>query len=270
MSSPRSSQPARPPESVVGLLRGVRPNLTVAVESNGKGVIGFIVDLPGGFVRGRTEADAMSKVHAEASRYLAWAGLRGAEEEASSGLFHGSVVQRCSSRLAVEDADSLVLLDADRRKMGPDESRALSDLALYSGQAFEGVYQGAELKDWADPAKLRSTFHGPCPSSVEATHSHVLKTQAYYLSRLGLRLQEGEFMTMRRLGLDLLRNEFEAKDSKPPVEVDGELWTPKKVLRRLLWHDRIHAKAIARLMKKQEQLGLVSGFPDPFYFSSFV
>ena len=71
MSSLRASSPPRPPESVVSLLRGVQPNLTVAIESNGKGVIGFIVGLPGGFVRGRTEAEALSKANAEANRYLA-------------------------------------------------------------------------------------------------------------------------------------------------------------------------------------------------------
>ena len=27
---------------------------------------------------------------------------------------------------------------------------------------------------------------------------------------------------------------------------DGELWTETKVLRRFLWHDRIHAKALYR------------------------
>ncbi len=264
MSFRGASQATRPQESVVSLLRCVQPNLTVAVESNGKGFIGFIVDLPGAFVRGRTESEAMSKVNAEAGRFLAWAGMGG------SGRFQGFVVQRCVSRLAVEDADSLILVDADRRKMRPEEFRAFSDLALYSGQTFEGVYQGAKLKGWVDPAKVRASFHGPCPSTIEATRSHVARTQAYYLSRLGLPLQEGDFMMMRRLGLNLLGKEFEAHANKPPVEVDGELWTLKKVLRRLVWHDRVHAKAIARMMRKQEQLGLVSDYPDPFHFSSLV
>jgi len=208
--------------------------MTVAIESNGKGVIGFIVDLPGAFVRGRTEAEAMSKVDAEARRYLSWVGMASTREKASARRSQGFVVQRCASRLTVEDADSLILLDADRHRVSSEEFQALSDLALYSGQTFESVYQGAELRDWIDPAKSRISFHGPCPSSIEATRSHVAKTQAYYLSRLGLRLQEGEFMMMRRLGLNLLREEFEAHGNKPPLEVDGELWTLRKVLRRLV------------------------------------
>jgi hypothetical protein len=66
----------------------------------------------------------------------------------------------------VEDADSLILLDADRRKMRPEEFRTLSDLALYSGQTFEGVYQGAKLKDWVDSSKVR-LLPRACPSTIE-------------------------------------------------------------------------------------------------------
>jgi hypothetical protein len=264
MSSRRASPAARPPESVVSLFRGAQPTMTVGVESNGKGVMGFIVDLPGAFVRGRTEAEALAKVGAEAGRYLAWAGLSG------EGRTRGFVVQRCASKLSVEDGDTLILLDADRAKVRPDELRALSDLAAFSGQTFEAVYQGAKLKDWVDPSRERECFHGHCPSSIEATHSHVLKTQAYYLSRLGIPLQQGEFMMMRRLGLNLLAKEFEANGNKAPVEADGELWTLRKVLRRLVWHDRIHAKAASRMMRKQEQLGLIAEHPDPFRFSSLA
>ncbi len=265
MSHGVASQTPRPPESVIAFFKRFEPQLAVAVESNGRGVIGFIVDLPGGFVRGRTEAEAVSKVNTEASDYLAWVGLG-----TSSMPSQGFVGQRCSSSLTVEDADSLILLDADRQKISSAEFDVLSDLALYSGHSFEALYHSASLKNWVDPTRVRSTFHGPCPSSIEASHSHVAKAQAYYLSRLGLPLQEDEFITVRRLGLGLLRKQFEAHGNTPPVEVDGELWTLKKVIRRLVWHDRIHAKAVMRMMSKQEQLGLISGHPDPFHFSTLL
>jgi hypothetical protein len=48
--------------------------------------------------------------------------------------------------------------------------------------------------------------------------------------------------------------------------VDGELWTLKKILRRFIWHDRIHGKAITRILEKQRQLGVIDEFNDPFHF----
>ena len=41
----------------------------------------------------------------------------------------------------------------------------------------------------------------------------------------------------------------------------GELWSLKKALRRFLWHDRIHAKALWRMAGR-----IWPDIPDPFCF----
>ena len=43
---------------------------------------------------------------------------------------------------------------------------------------------------------------------------------------------------------------------------DGELWTMRKVLRRFLWHDRIHARAMWRTASALWS----SGLENPFFF----
>ena len=88
---------------------------------------------------------------------------------------------------------------------------------------------------------------------------------------------------MRRLAVNSLRNEFEhgarggsnEGGNRAPVTLEGEMWTLRKVLRRFVWHDRIHAKAILRIMRRQEQLGLIGAavgeaVVDPFHFSSLA
>jgi hypothetical protein len=277
----------RPPESVIGYFMRMRqqPNPTVAVETNGRGFIGFIVDLPGGYVRGKTEAEAVSKAGLEVSRYLAWVGLdRGlGGGGGGGGMPRSFVVQRQTTTASVDQGDTMMLLDADRPKMRPEEFRALSDLVLYSGETFESAYQGAKLKSWTDESRLPlPTFYGQRPCTIEQVYSHVRRTQTYYLSRLGLPLQDGDFMMMRRLAVNSLRNEFEhgargsnGSSSRALVTLEGETWTLRKVLRRFVWHDRIHAKAILRIMRRQEQLGLVGTavgelVVDPFHFSSLA
>jgi len=44
----------------------------MAFETNGKGYMGFIVELPGAFIRGITEQEALTKVKKEVSLYLKW------------------------------------------------------------------------------------------------------------------------------------------------------------------------------------------------------
>jgi len=90
--------------------------------------MGFIVELPGAFVRGQTEQEALSKVQTEAISYLKWSGNPSRSPDGSL------VVQRHQCELQVEDADCEILLDADRGIIGGIEFGQLADLALYSGE----------------------------------------------------------------------------------------------------------------------------------------
>ena len=63
---------------------------------------------------------------------------------------------------------------------------------------------------------------------------------------------------MRKLIKDfLVKNGFEVLEAKqnflqnPVIEGSyGENWSLRKVLRRFIWHDRIHAKAMYRMVSK--------------------
>ncbi len=47
------------------------PNVvSIAFETNGRGYIGLIVELPGAFIRDRSEKEAIAKVNGEVNLYL--------------------------------------------------------------------------------------------------------------------------------------------------------------------------------------------------------
>ena len=48
--------------------------------------------------------------------------------------------------------------------------------------------------------------------------------------------------------------------------LDNENWTLAKILRRFIWHDRIHARAIVRILQKQQSQGFIQDYKDPFCF----
>ena len=48
--------------------------LSIAFETNGRGYLGFICELPGAFVRGQTLEEALAKVEREVKRYQKWLG----------------------------------------------------------------------------------------------------------------------------------------------------------------------------------------------------
>ncbi|MDE1852485.1 MAG: hypothetical protein KGI38_01925 [Thaumarchaeota archaeon] len=202
-----------------------RDSVSVATETNGKGFIGFLVELPGAFTRGRSEAEVLSKVPKEAHSYLEWLGAPRMSE------IRGHIVERHHCRLTVEDADGEILLTADRGDTSQDGFLRLTDIARQSGKTFDALCRSSKLKDWVDPSRDRQTFYGNAPKTIEEMFNHVEKTQHYYLSRVGLGVERKQpFMRVRESGLKEIERLFESRGNSELYIVGGESWTVKKVV----------------------------------------
>ena len=219
------------------------------------------MELPGAYVRGRTEAEALSKVPGEARSYLNWLGAPLISE------IRARVVETHRCHLAVEDADSEILLASDRSPMNQDELRRLTGIVRRSGETFKSLYESSALRDWVDTTRIRKTFYGDVPKTIREVFDHVERTQHYYLSRIGLGVEKNQpFISVRESGVGQIERLFETKRNSEVYYVDDESWTVKKVLRRFVWHDRIHGKAIVRILAKQKRLGLIDSYEDVFRF----
>jgi predicted RNase H-like HicB family nuclease len=236
--------------------------ISIGFETNGKGYIGFIAELPGAFVRGRSEEEAISKVDQEVKSYLKWLGI---EPEWN---YDTIVAQRHQSSLMVEDADNEILLNTDKETLSEEEFKNLSDLVWYSGGTFLQIYNDAKFKDWVDEARIRKTFHGENPKTIQEIFDHVKVCQYYYLSRTmsSFENKEENFIKIRRFCLIKIEELYLKSNNSLVFEADNELWTLKKILRRFIWHDRIHGKAIMRILDKQKRLGIIGEYEDSFYF----
>jgi len=73
-------------------------------------------------------------------------------------------------------------------------------------------------------------------------------------------------MGIRKFCLEKLKALYRKNNNSLIFEADNELWTLKKVLRRFIWHDRIHGKAMTRILEKQKQLAMINEYDDPFHF----
>lgn len=240
--------------------------VSIALETNGKGFMGFLVDLPGAFVRGKGEEEALSKIRHEAKSYFDWLGiLRPVPTK-------WQVVQRHYCQLMVEDADGEILLDADRGTLPEEEFQILAELVRYSAKTFKTLYDSSALKNWVDSPRIRKTFYGDCPKTIQEILDHVNATQHYYFSRTGLHPSVGEkdYSSAREFYVKRIEQLFRSSGNSRVYEADNELWTLKKILRRFVWHDRIHGKAILRILAKQRGLGLIERYEDPFRFASLA
>jgi hypothetical protein len=236
--------------------------LSLAFETNGRGCLGFIVQLPGAYVRAPTEREALTKVRSEMKSYSRWL------EAKPSPSVRTMIVQWHRSQLQVEDADSEILLDADRRPFLEGEFATLLDFVRYSGETIFKAYEEAELKEWVDESRRRSTFYGTVPSTIQEVLGHVSSSQHFYMARLGVHLENdtNDFLEIRRRCADELARLHDRGINSNLFSSENELWTLKKVLRRLVWHDRIHGKAMIRMLDKQKRMRLIDDYSDPFRF----
>ena len=236
--------------------------VSIAFETNGKGYLGFIGELPGTFIRGRTEEEALAKVDREVRSYLKWLSVN------QNWCYNVVVVQRHRSSLMVEDADSEILLNADKAIMSDEEFKNCTDLAWYSGETFLKICSDAKFNDFVDETRIRKTFYGENPKTIQEIFDHVKGCQYYYLSRTKIEFETKEegFMKIREFCLQELKELYRKNNNHAIFEIDNELWTLKKILRRFIWHDRIHGRAVTRILQKQKRLGMIDEYDAPFYF----
>ena len=240
--------------------------VSLAFETNGKGYIGYIVELPGAFVRGKTEEEAIAKVDGEVDIFLNWLGIKQKHE------YKIQIAQRHRSSLQVEDADNEILLEADQEIMKKEEFRNFAELVWYSGETFLQLYTSAKFKNWIDESRIRKTFYGENPKTIQEIFEHVKGCQYYYLSRTKIEFEkeEKDFLDIRKFCLAKLENLYSQNNNSLLFDEDNELWTLKKVLRRFIHHDRIHGKAMTRIQEKQRQLGIIDEYEDPFHFREIL
>lgn len=228
-------------------------------EHNGGDSLLYAVEQIGAYARGGSRQAAMDKMPGEIAAYLRWLGQR-----VPDGL-HVEIVQEQPSTLDVCDADSDVLFQTERGPLSRDEYEVLKALALRSAADFLALYRSVPDKT-AGALPERSTFYGKVPRTADEMYLHTKNVNSYYFREIGVDADnEGDILSCRRRGFALLEGRPGFLDNAVYSGSYGEDWSLRKVCRRFVWHDRIHAKAMWRMALRTFGPGAV---PDVFRFSA--
>ncbi len=231
----------------------------VAAEHNEKGVLLYAVNFPGAFTRGVSQEEAMAKWDREIASYLRW--RDGAAPAALRCV--PRIVQDRESALHVEDADSDILFDSEAQPMDRSAYQDLKALALRSAADFLDLYQSLPDKD-RSPLPVRSSFYGPVPRTGREMYRHTKSVNSYYFGEIGVAASnEPDILRCREAGFAALERTADFLSNPVFHGSCGEDWSTGKVLRRFLWHDRIHARAMARMAALLWGRGACA---DPFRF----
>ena len=226
-------------------------------EHNGRDTLLYAVDFVGAYTRGETLEAAVRKMQAEICSYLKWCGKKAVT---SMDIV---IIEEKVSELAICDADSDVLFESEKAPLTAEEYIKLKALALKSAQDFLALYDSVPDKN-ATAAPERKTFYGQVPRTANEMYEHTKNVNTYYFAEIAVDADhDGNIYECRKRGFESLESNLDFLQNTVRKGSYGEDWSLRKVLRRFIWHDRIHARAMYRMAIK---VFGAENVVNPFYF----
>ena len=213
-------------------------------EHNGNDTLLYSVDCVGAYTRGSSLEAAMAKMSAEIEAYSLWLGQ---ECKHDTDI---EIVQEKDCDLQIADADSDILFDTEKAPLSREEYEELKALVLKSARDFYALYSSISNKN-ESCLPQRRTFYGAVPRTAQEMYEHTKNVNSYYFAEIDIDVDnEGTIYDCRKRGFELLEQRPNFSDNAVIEGSYDELWSLRKVMRRFLWHDRIHARAMYRMAVK--------------------
>ncbi|MCM1195002.1 MAG: hypothetical protein NC332_03610 [Firmicutes bacterium] len=214
-------------------------------EHNGDDTLLYPIDYAGAYARGETLEIAVNKMYDEIKSFCAWSG-----QPLDGNEFTVEITEEKASDLNIRDADSDAVFNGETLPLTRDEYLRLKRIALKSAKDFLTLFNSVPNKDLSC-LQQRQTFYGAIPTTANEMYQHTKNVNGYYFGEIGVDCDnDGDILSCRERGFALLEKQPNFLENKTLVGSYDELWSLKKVLRRFVWHDRIHAKAMYRMALK--------------------
>ena len=231
-------------------------------EHNGNDSLIYSDNFIGAFTRGASKDEALSKMNTEIMSYLLW---RDGELPIHDNTVEAMIIQEKASTLQIADADSDVLFESERLPLTKDEYETLKRLDMKSAQDFQLLFEAIPDKNLTSLPE-RKTFYGQVPATAQQMYTHTKGVNKYYFGEIGIGADnDGNIAECRRRAFEQLESTQDYLSNKLFNGSYGEDWTLRKVCRRFIWHDRIHAKAMFRMACRTFGKEAI---PDIFNFSA--
>lgn len=232
-------------------------NFRVAIENNVEGrSLAWVLDHPGCFAYGVNADQALSAVPDAIFEYADWAANRSQTE---------SWIEIGELELLLEDSFSVYSIN-DSFDIVTESEESYEVNAWFQNDwkplTMSEIERGLEILTWSredllaavsglPPERLQEKPPGE-RWSIEGILRHVAGAEWWYLDRLGLASPREELPKETLERLEKVRQHLVEwlpglAGSRQVVGVHGEFWSPRKLLRRALWHERDHANHIHKL-----------------------
>jgi len=209
--------------------------------------IAWVFGLPGCFSRGATRTEAVAAAPQAIADYFNWRDGYNRVGEDDIEQIRGEVTEVFENYETLDGYWVNSFFDHDRRLVSAadaDDARWLLDCTRSDlVRTIQSV----------SPKRLDAAIPGERFQSLSGILRHVAGAELWYLNKLGLGFDRAElpddlFRQLEKIRAHLVITLPQLVDNDTIRDVHGERWSARKVIRRALWHERVHTWHIGRLI----------------------
>lgn len=230
------------------------PKIFVCLEVGPQATGAFVPECPGCWVFGRTKERAIEKVRIAITEWFEWLEKHGESVQDVSNVETEIAEMVCVDYNPAEAGKPEPLFWSEVSPIQKDDIERTIRLMKYSRKDLLALVLNLsdECLDWKPSDK---------PRTIRDCLRHIAYVEPWYISRLNIEVPEYypedtfELLNYtRNIVIECLQNFpkrkmggiFHPKKDKSPV---CDLWTARKVLRRIIDHERLHTKYIQKVLK---------------------
>ena len=227
----------------------------VGIENNYEGrSLAWALNHPGCFAYGASGDQARQNLPAAIQGYIDWIAERDPQPWLTAGTYE----------IQVEETWEVFQIDEDFELV--EEGYEVNAWFRHDWKplAEEEIERGLKMLHWSRE-DLLATVKDLKPEDFERRIAgerwdiagilkHVGGAEWWYLDRLDLafpreEVPEDPFERLERVRAHLVKTLPDLVGSRRVLGVDGEFWSPRKMLRRALWHERDHTEHIRKILQ---------------------
>ena len=208
--------------------------------------LAWVLDHPGCFAYGAAPETAIAAVPAAILEYAAWIERHSQEHWLEPGEIETQIVDTWQVYFIDEEAGLIYWFIIRKKPLTEEEVATSLHLLAWSRADLLEIVRGLS------PEMLEQEFTGE-RWNIAGILKHVGGAEWWYQDRLGLAPPQEQVPDKPFDRLDFIR--FQLNETLPTligshqvVGVGGEFWSPRKLLRRAVWHERDHTAHIQALL----------------------
>jgi len=233
----------------------------IGIENNFEGrSIAWALEHPGCFAYGVNGEAALSNLPTALDKYAGW--ILQHEPRTWLSFLPEDV------KLVVDGTWEVYFVNDDLDQVSETEGYSVNAFFPYDWKPLSAIEieRGLKMLEWSradllktisslSEEKRNATYPGE-RWSINGILAHIGSAEWWYMDRLGLAFPRAELPEDPLQRLEKVRKHFNSilfrlKDVHKVIGIDGEFWSPRKLLRRVLWHERDHIEHIQKLQQFQ-------------------